>query len=158
EVDADSQLLVCRQEGKRVAAETELAAHQVGVVALVLHVDELPHDTGARGALAFLEVDDEAAVLVRVAETVYARHGCNNNNVLTGEEGAGSGVAELVDLIVDIGVFGDVGVGAGNVGLGLVVIVVRDEVLDGVFREELLELRTELSGESPVRRKNERRP
>ena len=74
------------------------------------------------------------------------------------EEGARGGVTQLVDLFVDVGVLGDVGVGAGDVGLGLVVVVVGDEVLDGVLGEELLELGAELGGERPVGRQHERRP
>ena len=62
----------------------------------------------------------------------------------------GGGVAQLVDLLVDVGVLFDVGVGAGDVGLRLVVVVVADEVLDGVLGEELLELAVELGGEGLV--------
>jgi hypothetical protein len=53
-------------------------------------------------------------------------------------------VAQLVDLLVDVGVLGDVGVGARDVGLRLIVVVVADEVLDGVLGEELAELAVEL--------------
>ena len=45
----------------------------------------------------------------------------------------------------------------GQVRLGLVVVVVRDEVLDGVRREELAELVAELRGERLVVRDHERR-
>ena len=48
------------------------------------------------------------------------------------EQRARGGVAQLVDLVVDVGVLVDVGVGARDVRLGLVVVVVGDEVLDGV--------------------------
>jgi hypothetical protein len=59
-------------------------------------------------------------------------------------------VAELVDLFIDVGVLGDVGVAAGDVGLRLVVVVVGDEVLNGVLWEELAELGVELGGEGLV--------
>ena len=49
-----------------------------------------------------------------------------------------------VDLLVDVRLFLDVGVGPWDVRLRLVVVVVGDEVLDRVLREELLELRREL--------------
>ena len=45
-----------------------------------------------------------------------------------------------------------------DVRLGLVVVVVADEVLDRVVREELAELRVELRGERLVRRDHDRRP
>jgi hypothetical protein len=53
-------------------------------------------------------------------------------------------VAEPVDVVVPRGVLLDVEVGLRDVRLGLVVVVVRDEVLDRVVREELAELVAEL--------------
>src|SRR3954469_10783012 len=58
--------------------------------------------------------------------------------------------AEAVDLLVDRGVLLDVQVLRGDVRLGLVVVVVGDEVLDGVLREELAELVAELRRERLV--------
>ena len=66
------------------------------------------------------------------------------------EQGAGGGVAQAVDVLVDGGVLLDVGVGLGDVGLGLVVVVVADEVLDRVVGEEVLELAVELGGQGLV--------
>ena len=66
-------------------------------------------------------------------------------------------VPELVDLVVDRRVLLDVGVRRWDIGFGLVVVVVRDEILDRVVREELLELVVELRGEGLVRRHHERR-
>ena len=40
EIDPDGKLLVGRVNRHAVAAQTELAAHKVHVVALVLHVDQ----------------------------------------------------------------------------------------------------------------------
>jgi len=46
-------------------------------------------------------------------------------------------VPEALHLLVQGGILLDVGVCLRDVGLGLVVVVVGDEVLDGVVREEL---------------------
>ena len=105
----------------------------------------------------FLKLQDEALVLLRLAETVDARHRGDDDHVPALEQRARRGVAQLVDLLVDVRVLGDVGVGARDVRLGLVVVVVGDEVLDGVLGEELLELGAELRGERLVRREDERR-
>src|SRR3972149_6192199 len=56
--------------GEAVAAQAELAAHEVGIVALVLHCHEAAHGPGAGHRLAPLEVEDEALVLLRLAEAV----------------------------------------------------------------------------------------
>jgi hypothetical protein len=50
-------------------------------------------------------------------------------------------VPHPVDLLVDERVLLDVRVGRGDVGLGLVVVVVADEVVDGVVGEEDLNSR-----------------
>ena len=66
-------------------------------------------------------------------------------------------MAHAVDLLVNRGVLFDVGVGPRHVGLGLVVVVVGDEELDRILREEALELAVELGGEGLVGRQDQRR-
>ena len=66
-------------------------------------------------------------------------------------------MAQPVDLLVDGRVLLDVEVLAGDVGLGLVVVVVGDEVLDRVVREERPELVAQLRGERLVVGDHERR-
>ena len=66
--------------------------------------------------------------------------------------------AQPLDLLVDRRILLDVGVGARDVGLRLVVIEVADEILDRVVREELLELGVELRRERLVVRDDQRRP
>ena len=56
----------------------------------------------------------------------------------------------MVEIVVIGGVFFDVDVAARDVGLGLVVVVVGDEVVDGVVWEERFELFVELGGEGFV--------
>ena len=67
-------------------------------------------------------------------------------------------VAQPVDVVVPRGVLLDVEVGLRDVRLGLVVVVVRDEVLDRVVREELAELVAELRRERLVVGDDQRRP
>ena len=105
---------------------------------------------------ALVELLDEGLVLAGLAEAVDAGDRGDDERVAPLEEPARGGVAHLVDLFVDVGVLGDVGVAARDVGLGLVVVVVGDEVLDGVLREHLAELGGELRGEGPVGGEHER--
>ena len=64
-------------------------------------------------------------------------------------------MAQSLDLVIDRGILFDEGVRLGDVGLGLVVVVVGDEVLDGVVWEQLAELGGELGGERLVRLKDQ---
>ena len=79
-------------------------------------------------------------------------------HVAPGQQRAGRRVPQPLDLVVDRGVLLDVGVGLRDVGLGLVVVVVADEVLDGVVGQHLTQLVGQLSGKRLVRRHDQGRP
>ena len=66
-------------------------------------------------------------------------------------------MAQALDFIIDGGILFDIRVRVGDVCLGLIVVVVRDKILDSVFREKLAELRAQLRGERFVVRQHERR-
>jgi hypothetical protein len=72
EVDPDRQFFVGRVDRETVAAQPELAAHHIHVVAFVLHVHESPDRPRAHERVALAEGEDEAAVLLRFAQTVDA--------------------------------------------------------------------------------------
>src|SRR5262249_225015 len=74
------------------------------------------------------------------------------------EQRARRGVAHAVDLLVDRGFLLDIGVGARDVGFGLVVVVVGDEVLDRVVGEEAPELAVQLRRQGLVGRHHHPRP
>ena len=74
------------------------------------------------------------------------------------EERRRRGEPQPRDVVVPRRVLLDVEVGLRDVRLGLVVVVVGDEVLDGVVREELPELVAELRRERLVVGDDERRP
>ena len=63
-------------------------------------------------------------------------------------------MAHAVDLLVDRGILLDIGVGPRHIGLGLVVVVIADEIFHGVVGEEALELAIELRRQRLVRREN----
>ena len=71
---------------------------------------------------------------------------------------AGGREPKLVELVVDGGFFFDIDVARRDIGFGLVVIVIADEVLDGVAGEEGSELVVELRGECLVVGQDQRGP
>ena len=151
ELDAHRGLVVGGVQLDGVAPHPELAPHQVHVVALVLHVDQLAEDRALVVDLARANSEELVLVLVGRAEAVDARDRRHDDGVATGEQGRGGRVAQPVDLVVHRRVLLDVGVGGRHVRLRLVVVVVGDEVLDPVLGEELLELVGQLGGERLVR-------
>ena len=66
-------------------------------------------------------------------------------------------MAQAVYLIVDGAVLFDIGIGAGDIGLRLVVVVVGDEIFHGVVREKRAELGAELGGQRLVVGQHQRR-
>ena len=67
-------------------------------------------------------------------------------------------MAQALDLVIDGGILFDIRIRLGDIGLRLVIIVVRNEIFHGVFREKLAELRAELGGKRLVVRKHQRGP
>ncbi|MCY1245372.1 hypothetical protein D9M72_585200 [compost metagenome] len=60
-------------------------------------------------------------------------------------------------MVVDRGIFLDEGVRGRHVGFGLVVVVIGNEILHRVVREERLELPVQLRRQGLVRRQHQRR-
>ena len=139
-----------------VPPHTEGPAREVVVVAVVLDVDERLDEVVALERFVLRDVGCEPRVVLRAADAVDAAHRGDHNYVAAGKKARSGLVAELLDLLVDGGVLLDIGVGLRDVGLGLVVVVVRDEVDDGVVREELAHLGGDLRGQGLVRLHDER--
>ena len=129
-----ASVFVGRVDFDHVAADAEGAAAKF-FGAFVLDFDELAEDGFAGDGSAFFEHEHHAVIGFGRAEAVDAGDGGDDDDVAALEEGARGAHAELVEFFVGGGFFFDVDVGGGNVGFGLVVIVVADEVFDGVLRE-----------------------
>src|SRR5205823_10166041 len=91
-------------------------------------------------------------------QAVDAGDGRDDDHVPARDQRRGRGEPQPRDVVVPGRVLLDVEVGLGDVRLGLVVVVVGDEVLDGAVREELPELVAELGRERLVVGDDERRP
>src|SRR5262249_19164177 len=84
------------------------------------------------------------------ADAVDAGDRRDDDHIAALEQRTRGAHTKLVELVVDGGFLVDVQVRGGNVGFGLVVVVVAHKVFDGVFWEEGLELVVELRGKSFV--------
>jgi hypothetical protein len=155
---AECGLGIAREDLQRLAAHAKRAARQRLVVAVVLHVDELAQDLVAIGHVPAAQGQRMVAVLLWRAQAVDARDGGDDDHVAAREQRGGGRVPQAVDLVVDRAVLLDVEVLRRYVGLGLVVVVVGDEVLDRVLREELAELVAELSRQRLVVGDHQRGP
>src|SRR3954469_17623864 len=159
QLDADRALLfVSRKDLHGVALHPERPAGEVGVVALVLDLDQVAEELVPRVLLADLRGYFELVVCLGGAEAVDAGDGGDDEHVVAREQRVRRRVAHAIDLVVDGRVLLDVRVRRGHVRLGLVVVVVADEELDRVLRKQLLELAVELARKRLVVGDDERRP
>jgi len=158
ERDAVGRLHMRRLYLDDITAHAKAPAAEERVVTRVLDVDQLAKHDVAVDLHPDAEEDRLLLVFDGRSQAVDAGHGRDDDDVATDEERARGRVAQAVDVVVDRCVLLDVEVGLGHVRLGLVVVVVGDEVLDRVLREELAELVAELSCECLVVGDHERRP
>jgi len=105
----------------------------------------------------FSQVQDHAVVIDRIADAVNRRHRAHDHHVAPLEQALGGREAHLLDMLVDRGILLDEQVARRYVGLGLVVVVVGDEILDGILRKKLAELRVQLRRKGLVGRQHQRR-
>jgi len=138
ELDAIGAIVIGGVDFDHVAAHAERAAAEIRVIALVKNLDQLGEDLVARNLLPFFEHQQHAVVGFGRAQAIDAAHAGDNHAVAALEQALGGGKAQLVELVVDGGFFFDVDVTRRNVGLGLVVVVIADEVFDGVRGKKLL--------------------
>ena len=62
------------------------------------------------------------------------------------------GVAQAVNFVVNCGIFFDISISTGDIGLRLVIIEVANEIMDFVIREKLAKFRVKLCGKSLIMR------
>ena len=137
ELDSQRLLLVGRVDLHRVTPGPEGAPDEVDVVAGVLQVDQPAQHVALVHLLAHRDAEDAVAVLVGRAQSIDAGDRRHHDHVASHQERRRRGVPEAVDLVVDGRVLLYIGVRRRQVRLGLVVVVVRDEELDAVLREEV---------------------
>ena len=101
---------------------------------------------------------EHRVIEIGIADAVDAGHRGDDDDVAALEEGLRRGEPQLVDLVVLGHLLFDVQIVLRDVRLGLVVVVVRDEVLDRVLGKEVLELLVELRRQGLVVAEDERRP
>ena len=146
-------LVVGGEDLDRIAPDPEQTAREVaGLHALVLQRDQVLDELALVDLVAELEREGHRGIGLDRADAVDAGDGSDDDDVVALQHRAGRGVAHAVDLLVDVGFLLDIGVGARDVGLRLVIVVVGDEILDRIVGKEAPELAVELRGKRLVGR------
>jgi hypothetical protein len=150
QLDPDGLFGVGGEDLDRVAPDPERSLLESNVVPAVLDVHQIGEDGVPRPLLSAANHHQRPAVLHRIAKAVDGAHRGDDHHVLPLHQARRGAEAKALDVLVDGRVLLDVNVGRGDVRLGLVVVVVGDEVLDRVARKELAQLPVELGREGLV--------
>ena len=151
ELHPDGIGLVHREDLEGVTTHPKGAAGAREVIPHVLHFNQFVQQVVASPLLPDSQLEHRVNVFLRRAEAVDGRDRRNHDDVAPGQQGVGGRIAKPLDFLVEAGILLDEGVGLWYVGLGLVVVVVADEVLDRIGREELPQLGRILGGQRLVR-------
>ncbi len=147
-----------RKDVDHIAAHTEGGAGEIHIVARVLQPGQPAQQLALIEAVATIDVQHHLQIGLRVTQAVDARHRGDDDRIRPLQQCLGRRQAHLLDVIVDRGVFLDEGVRRRHIGFRLIVVVVGNEILHRVVREERLELAIELRGQRLVRRQHQRGP
>ena len=143
-----------REDVDDVAAHPEGGAGEFHVVAAVLQLGQPAQDGALVDAVTAIQVQDHLQVGLGTAQAIDGGHRGDDDGVLALQQRLGGGQAHLLDVVVDGRILLDEGVRRGHIGFRLVVVVVGDEILHRVVREEGLEFAIELRGQGLVRRQH----
>ncbi len=158
ELDVIGELLVAGMQLDDIAAHAEGAALEVDVVVRVLEIDELVEHGVAVDLLAAAQRKHRRLIRLRRAQAENTGDGRDQKHVAAADEIAGGREAQAIEVVVARGILLDVDVALRDVGLGLVIVVIADEVTDGIVGEQPLELLVKLGGQCLVVADNESRP
>ena len=133
-----------RKQVNHIAAHPEIAARKSHIIAPILQCHQISQQLRAANFHAARQFQRHIGVAFNRANAVNARDGGNNHHIIALQQSARGGVAHPVDLLIDIAFFFNIGVGARHIGFRLVIIIIRDEILDRIFRKKAFELAVKL--------------
>ena len=157
----DPERIICifrREDINRISPNPEGTPAEIDVVPAVLHLHQSSNHITVRYPVPLAQRQNHLVILVRITDTVNRRDRCNNHDITTFHQRLGTRQAHLFDVLVDRRIFLDKQIPLGNVSFRLVIIVITDEILDGIIREKLPELTVQLRRQRFIGRKNDSRP
>ena len=142
----------------RIAVHAERTGLEIGLAARVERVHEAVQQLVAADHVSQPEFDGRGVEILGVPDTVDARYARHDDDIVApAEQSRARAEAHFFDFVVDRQVFLDKRIGRRNIGLGLVIVVVGDEILDGVLGEEILEFAVQLGRQRLVVAHDQRR-
>ena len=135
---------------KGVARDAELSALWRDVIAHILNRHQFVQKFTSRQILIQDDFRLHGIEILRRAEAIEAGDGADDDDVAPVEQGARRRETQPLQTIVDGGILCDVGVCLRDIRLWLIVVIIADKILHGVFWKESLQFAVELSRQSLV--------
>ena len=144
------EFFVGRPDFNDIAANAEVASRGCNIVSRVLNIAEFPEQVVAINRSTNADGDHHLEVIFGRAQAVDATDAGHDDDIATADQGTGCQQPQPVDFFIDRRIFFDVNVALRNVGFGLIVVVIADEIGNGIVREEVPEFAVELRRQSFV--------
>ena len=135
---------ICGDDFHRVAIDTEAITLEGNIVAAVAVGNQFADENIAADGHSRSNCKNKSLVFARVTERINAGNGCYDDDVATLKERACCAMAQAVNFIVDKGILLDIHILARNVRLGLVVVVVGNEIFHSGIGKEFTHLGADL--------------
>ena len=124
---------------------TEGPALEIRFRAGIKGLYELVEEGGETASFSLPHRNGLLPPVVRVADAVEAGHGRDHYDVpASAHQGSGGTQTQFFYLVIDTQVLFYIGVGGGDVGLRLIIIIVGNEIFHRIVREERLEFAVKL--------------
>ncbi len=133
-----------RENLHHIPPNPESSSFKIHLVPVVLNIDEFSDHLIPVPLHARPKRKHHVLVIHRRTQSVDAGNTGNDDHIPALCQSGSSRKPQLVNLVVDGGILGNIGVRGGHVGFGLVVIVVGHKILHRILREHLLEFSVEL--------------
>ena len=128
-----------REYLNNVTLDPEFITGKADVVPLVLNFNQFFYKIITVLLHTRSQRNNHASVINRVAEGVNARNAGNNDNVPALGKCRGCRVTKLVYLVIYRRVLFNIGIRRRDIRLGLIIVVIRNKILNCILREKLLE-------------------
>ena len=127
-----------------IPAHTEFVSDEIDIIALILQFDQFFGQFIALLLHSGTQRDYHVAVIDWVTQRIDAGNTGNDDDIPAFGQCRSSRMSELLDLIIDCTVLFDIGIGIRDIGLRLIIVVVRDEVFHRIIWKKRLKLRAKL--------------
>ncbi len=136
-LDAYRVIAIANAYVHRVPAHPESSSLEVGLRPRIECIHKLIEQPREASLLAASHHNSLRMKVFRVADAVETGDAGNHNHVpAAGHQGGRRAQAELLDFVVDAQILFYIGVGRRDICFRLIVVIVGDEIFDGVVRKE----------------------